>query len=173
MPFTCPLWVYKQFSNPTKITVHIFKTLAQKRIYAIPHMWINDPQGRNRCYLGWYDHNGNWLYQTLNDQRVIANMNLVYLGKCVPQTHCHRPSWVRRLYPHYTGRVDLYWHKIYGFVYTIDEGEADGPRRWFTRKGEQLYVSPVYGWGKYPQSVIDNDRTWSRNVKYIGMCTAC
>lgn len=164
----CPRWVYQQFKDPTKVPVYIFETPIKINIYAIPSRWINDAQHIDRWYFNWYDYNGKLLFETLNDKRIIYKMNLKYLGKCKPVPQFCRPFWLSQVLPDYKGRIDLYWHLIYGNVYTIDRGIADHPKTWYSSIGKELHVSPTFG--IFPKEMYDKDKKWLESVIYIGMC---
>ena len=172
MTLNCPAWIYKRFTDPLNLTVYVFEDVVKRKIYAIPWLWAHDPQGLNRWYLGWYDQNGKWLYQTLANRTTVSQMNYNYLGKCETKSQCQRPFWLSdRFAPDEKYRVDLYWHQKLGAVYALHEkGLADAPTVWYVEPGRKIHVSPVYGWGTYSQDTIRRDSEWSKSVKYIGIC---
>lgn len=179
MSFNCPQWINQQFADPTQLTIYVFDVLPRaidrtkshtslnrKRLYAIPHFWTHDPQGKDREYLGWYDQDGHWLGQTPNTP---ISPQLTYRGICRSKPTCRRPTWVRAR-SSVSGqnfRVDLYHHRTLGSIYlVVDLGLADAPGKWYLPSGQEIRVPPSRGWGVITQA----EREWDQSIKYVGMC---
>lgn len=164
MNSTCPLWVSQQFADPTKIMVYVFEDRHGHKKYAI--------EGIDAGYFGWYDKNGQWLFQTMSDKESITDLEYTYIGQCKVKPVCQRPEWIRRRFrPDNKYRVDLYQHKTFGPVCTIvDKSMANVPTIWYSLNGQELYVQMVPGWDKQSQKDIFDSQDWSRSITYVGLC---
>ncbi len=172
MLYECPHWINGSFDDLSKLTIYVFETAVKKiKLYAIAHISDSNTDSKDHQNLLWYDFQGNYIGKSLNDQKVIKNLNIIFLGKCKPSnTQCHKPGWVKNLYPNYKGNIDIYKHTIYGLVYLVDESAYDGPIHWLSESGKILHESPVNAPGTYSKKKINTDKKWAKNLIFIGKC---
>lgn len=78
---------------------------------------------------------------------------------------------IKRYHPKYShlyfGDPELYFHKVSGYVYTIDDRPVDGTLKWYSTSGELLYTSINSMWEKATTERICNENRWLENIERV------